>query len=73
MPFTDEDLKKFKERVKRCEENIYPAFSFSIKSSKALLARLEAAEVLSTCLSNHEDLDPVEMTEIKNWRKVSGK
>lgn len=68
MTFTNEDLKRLKDCIDY-KEPIVEVFHLL----PALLSRLEAAELLAECLSNHEDLDPVEVTEIKNWRKAAGR
>ena len=70
MAFTDDDLKWAKEWATSYP---YVVRNNDFDRIKDLIARLEAAEVLAECLSNHNDLDPVEITEIKNWRKAAGK
>jgi len=68
VTFTDDDLAEFKAHTKAAGND-----PFVQEKTLALIARLEAAELLADCLSNHEDLDPVEVTEIANWRKAAGK
>ena len=67
MSFTDDELKVLKAMTQSGD------WPISGKQIVALIERLEAAEVLAQCLSNHEDVDPVEVTEIRNWRKACGK
>ena len=67
MAFTQKDLEELKQHTLI---GYFP--SISGKKMKELIERLKAAELLANCLSNHEDLDPVEITEIENWKKSKG-
>lgn len=66
--FDDHDLQALKEHLVTKVEHGWTMYKL-----EGLIERLEAAEILAECLANHKDLDPVEVTEIKNWRKAAGK
>ncbi len=74
MSFNDDDLKRLKEHIKvHFGDFADGQCQLTAEGLQALVARLEVAELLAECLSNHEDLDPVEVTEITKWRKAAGK
>lgn len=87
MSFSDEDLKQLKEYCEKNSKNI-DFFGMSMKSTKALIARLEVAENYCRAIERHEGtvecVHPKcghnftcqecldEMAAAKAWRKEKG-
>lgn len=72
MPFTDEDLKRLKERVDKGN----PKMIVHWQDLEALIARLEAAEniVENPCYCYEDTTDSCKCVELNTaWRKAAGK
>jgi len=75
MTFSDSDLERLKDQLKRND----PADNFtSIETMKALLARLEAAEricegIQNLCENHPEFSKGQAVTDLEAWRKAAGK
>lgn len=65
-PFTDEDLERLK---------FANTFGFYVEYAdiQALIARLEAAEIVADEMTRVENLYESEVDHIKEWRKAAGK
>ena len=70
MTFTDEDLKRLKEDLKkRTGENVLCRY-LTYDDVDALLLRLEAAE---NCITKHVVDEWIDCGCMKEWRKAAGK
>lgn len=68
MAFTDEDLKRLKEIVSKTGYERVTFFDFDLK---ALLARLEAAEIIMETIVKLSGSD--NLSAYQAWRKTCGK
>jgi hypothetical protein len=74
MTFTDDDLKRLKEDLQERKDDHYElAGRLDIESMEALLARLEAAEILIEAFMDREGMGPFWKEEYEAWRKAAGK
>lgn len=76
-PFTDDDLKRLKEFFQYKGVDLAPRLPFDgspFEKTKALLARLEAAEaVINECSMDYKGDSIEKLSEYQAWRKAAGK
>ncbi len=72
MNFSDEDLKRLKE-INEANRNVEGMTVFPVIKIEALLARLEAAEVLAEWVWKWEGPTGNLKRSVEAWRKAAGK